>query len=178
MITVTQTRHKDGEFFNQPAITFDDPLEALGQLVDVELKWGGQITSVDETSLLVITRVMGCIDSSHFQGETVEEMKPLLELAYYHLQAGTHDELLRQHAAQIFMEKTGGNPGLLKLIAPLLVGGSHLRLTTMLACGITEEEDLKAGMETRGQLKDIIAAIQLMRDGTCSSFRESLELAE
>jgi hypothetical protein len=43
----------------------------------------------------------------------------------------------------------------------------------MLACGIQEEDDIKAGIVA--EIKDLVAAVQLSKDGHCS-FREALAI--
>lgn len=174
MITTTQWRIKDGQKFKCPTFTFTDPLKALAHLIDVELSWGGRIHKLDETYIEVHTGIMQCLDISFFEGPA-EEMRPLYEFAcYYSIAEASHEEEIVSAAtqtAQDMTSKSGISPAWLEMAAPRLLGAARLRMATMLACGVNDEEDIQLGLKTKA--KDIIAAIELSREGLCS-FREAL----
>ena len=174
MIKVTQTRDKDGEHFVQPTLTFNDPLEAVVHLAKVELGWGGQIVEIDEKRIKVQTQVMHCLDTSIFEGSS-EEMKPLFELVYFYMEASKkHSDLIVEETVdytQRLPDGIGGVPLFFTMMAPLLVGGNRLKVAVMLACGVQDENDIKAGLGAR--IEDLVAAFQLSKDGLYS-FREAL----
>ncbi|MBI2039194.1 MAG: hypothetical protein HYT22_02880 [Candidatus Niyogibacteria bacterium] len=68
-------------------------------------------------------------------------------------------------------ERHIGTPLLLMMASPLIVGRSRLRAAVMLACGVQSDDDIRAGLDAR--IEDLVAAVQLSRDGQCT-FREAL----
>ncbi|MDF1496610.1 MAG: hypothetical protein P1P90_00940 [Patescibacteria group bacterium] len=176
MIRVTQTRDRDNEHFDQPTLEIGDPLVAALRLAQMELAYGARVTEASETRIVVKTRVFACVDTSVFEG-TEEEMEPLVELVYFYLKAETeHGKEILDHAVSTAMSLPGGvgrKPFYLSMLTPLLLGGNKLKVALMLACGLRDEEQLKAGLQAR--LEDLVAAVQLQRDGLCS-FQEALEL--
>lgn len=176
VITKKQSRDKDGEHFEQATLTFKDPLDALASLAKYELGWGGQVVDVSESFIKVQTRVFHCLDTSIFEGPTVE-MKPLFELVYFYTKASQEFEGAIEDQA---VDETGRWPDgigrvplFLSMLAPLVIGSNRLKAAAMLACGLRDENDIKAGLNA--DIKDIVAAFQLAKDGQCS-FREALAL--
>jgi hypothetical protein len=176
MITVKQYRDKDGERFTQMTLTFNEPLEAVAHLVRVELGWGGQIVDVSENRVKVQTRVLHCLDTSIFEGPP-EEMRPLFELVYFYMEASEkHGDIIVDEAVdytQRLPDGIGGVPLFLSMMAPLLVGGNRLKVAVMLACGVQDENDIKAGLGVK--IENLVAAVQISKDGHCS-FREALAI--
>lgn len=163
MIQVTMSRDKDGQHYDQGSREMS-PLDALRILTTSELAFGGNITEASGTQITIITRVMGCVDTSIFAGSQ-EEMRPLNEAAYYYLRAcerettvmdGVLAELARMPNG------AGGNPLILSLAAPMVMGRNRLALAAMLALGISAEGDIAAGMLMG--LEDLFAAFQLMQE--------------
>jgi len=176
VITVKQTRTKGGTLYEQPTLTFSDPLEAVAHLAKTELGWGGQIVDVGEGRIKVETRVLHDVDTAIFEGPS-EEMKPLFELVYFYMEASEkHGDLIVDQVVdytQRFPDGMGGTPLIFSMIAPLLVGGNRLKVAVMLACGVKNENDVKVGLEA--EVEDLVAAVQLSHEGQCS-FREALAL--
>jgi len=167
MITVSQTRQKGQRVHVQATLLFATPLEAAAHLANVELRFGGQIVEAEATRLKIETPIFNDLDTAVIEGPT-EEMSLLLQLAYYHLLAGEkHQDLIFATAAAPEFESTL----LFTLAAPMLVGVSRIKVAMLLACGITNEEDLVVGV--KADLVDIAAAIQFAQEGVCS-FREAL----
>lgn len=176
MIKVTQTRDKDGEHFVQPTLTFNDPLEAMIHLAKVELGWGAQIIDVRENSIEAQTQVMGCLDTSIFEGSP-EEMRPLFELVYFYLKASKeHGNLIVEKMVdytQHLPNGIAGVPAFITMMTPFLIGSNRLKVAVMLACGVRSVDDIEIGLTTR--IEDLVVAFQLSKDGLCS-FREALTI--
>lgn len=173
MITVQQSRDKDGMHFEQGTLTFADPLDAVSHLARAELSWGGQIVAVDESRITVQTEVLSCLDTSIFEG-TAEEMRPLFELAYFYMRARQeHGDLIVDEAVESLPDRIGGVPLFLSMMAPLLMGRNRLKVAVMLACGVQDVDDIRAGLGA--EIENLIAAVQLAQDESCS-FREALAL--
>lgn len=175
MITVTQTRRKDGWFYSLPTLDFENPLEAVGHLATAELKWGARVTEVTETSIeVLVSGIFGCRDVSIFEGPA-DEMQPIFELVYFYLEAMAEhrEEIMGQMTKDIrrvLGDRVIGFP-LTEALTSMLLGRNRLKTAVMLACGITVDE-IEVGM--RFSLEDIIAAIQLIREGEVSSLDEAL----
>lgn len=176
MILVTLGRRRGGyDRCPEQTLTFDDPLEALDHLVSAELAYGGQITCVTDWCVTVRTEVYGCQDTTVYTGPATQ-MRLLVDVAtltrvvdhQYHntiMDAAVDmTDRLPRHMGRI--------PRMLSLVAPLVFGEARLRMLVMLASGIGRD-DLEAG--TRHSVSDLIAALQLARDGSCT-FREALAL--
>ncbi len=176
MITVKQFRDRGNEHFEQATLTFNNPLEAVVHLAKAELGWGGQIVDVDENHIKVQTRVLNCLDTSIFEG-SAEEMKPLFEFAYFYMETREkYSNLIVDETVdyiQCLPNEIGGVPLFLSILTPFLIGGNRLKVAVMLACGMRDEKDIKAGLSAK--IDDLVAAVQLSKEGRCS-FREALAI--
>jgi hypothetical protein len=174
VISIVQYRERGRERFDQDTLTFTNPLEAVLHVVKAELAFGGQITEVSATRVVLQTRVFDTYDTSIVTG-TDEELRPLLTLAYYHTQAlAEHPGEIAAGAAQTAARMSGalgGCPGFLSLTAPILLGRNQIKTSLLLACGIEDPESIQQLVQQR--LEDLVAAFQLQADGVCS-FQEAL----
>ncbi len=174
MIIVTQYRERDGERHAQTTLGFSDPLKAIGHMAKVELAFGARVVSVNDNRIELETSMMDFVDTSSFEGPP-EELRPLLDLIHYYLLADKdHHEAVFGHAVKTISEtKEEGakTPLFLSLMGPMLVGINRLKVAVMLAAGVTDEDDIEAGMDAR--IEDLTAAAGLQAEGACS-FREAL----
>jgi hypothetical protein len=115
--------------------------DALNSLVKYELGYGGRVANIFEVGeniqIKTVTQVLACIDTTWFEGSR-EEMLPLVTACHLWsqvVQKGTPEGLIDQ-----LMKVTEGNPMLLTMTAPLLIGGSRVKGISLLAMGATEEE--------------------------------------
>lgn len=171
MIRITMFRDRGCEHFDQGSREVT-PEQALRSLVSGELAFGGNITEATGTRLVVITRVLYCVDTTIFAG-SAEEMQQLNQVAYYYLQAcGQQDVVLDGVlvAASRMLGRQAGNPFLLTTAAPTLMGRQRLALSTLLAAGVTEEQEIAAGMQL--SLDDLLAALELVRENPGFSLRD------
>lgn len=172
MIRMTMYRDRGSEHFDQGSYEVT-PERALRSLVTGELAFGGNITEATGTRLVVVTRVLVCVDTTIFEG-TAEEMHQLNQVVYYYLQAcGRQDDVLLDSvllAAERLLGQQAGNAFLLTTAAPMLMGRQRLALAALLAAGVTDEQDIAAGM--RLSLDDLLAALELVQENSGSSLAD------
>ena len=159
------TRDKGrGEFYeNCPAPRDETIVKALNGLLQFELSFGGQVKDIKEedgkVTIVMTTHVMGCVDTTYFQG-TKEDMQSLLEAVHYWNKSRDYDE---HTIDQAFAKMTGKNgtvsPFIAKHLGPILIGQGRVRIALLIACGLTEETAIlhTAKMKT----DDLFAAIGL-----------------
>ncbi|MCA9804877.1 MAG: hypothetical protein KC777_23065 [Cyanobacteria bacterium HKST-UBA02] len=163
MIRITMSRDRDGEHFDQGSRQ-ETPMEALRVLVQAELAYGGEITEASGTRLVVVARVLACVDTTIFEG-TAAEMTALNQTAYYYLAAcQEHDTVMEGVLADLarLPNNAGGNPLIISMAAPMLMGRNRLAYASMRALGITDEHDVAAGMLLG--LGDFFSALELMEE--------------
>lgn len=179
-IEITGYRDKDGERFINPLQTKTSN-EALDFFVD-ELKFGALVINIEDigaNAVRITTRVSfwGCVDHTFFTG-TRDEMRFLTTLAGYYSMT-TSKSAAAKMAADLLNKRLPpskqGNPLLLSFFANQAIGEILLRLSAMLAAGITDDADLD--LAAKANFKDTIAAAQLAHEGTCS-FREAISIAQ
>lgn len=171
MITTTGFRQIENERRSFPVLN-QSPAEALSDLINNELGFGGQITSLSLTSVTIVTGVRSDMtDTVNFQGSE-EEMQNLVQVCSVFL--AIDDNLALAGAAAQAISVTGGNTAILALATPLLVGGSRLNLALLLGLGITQEALLRTGASV--STRNLLAAIQLAQE-TGSPLEEIISLA-
>lgn len=177
MITATlgRIRGRDDRCPEQ-TLTCDDPLEALDHLVSAELAYGAQIPCVTDRCVTVQTHVFGSFDTTMYAGPA-DEMRPLVDVATLTraIDDQHRDTIMDAALARADRIRMAGHRATtyLAMLAPVWLGTARLTVLTMLVCGLTTRDDLEAG--SRATLSDVIAALQLARDGSCT-FREALAL--
>lgn len=171
MITTTGFRQIENEQHPFPTLS-QSPTEALSDLINNELGFGGQITGLSLTSVTVVTRIRSDMtDTVIFQGSE-EEMQNLVQVCSVFL--AIDDDLVLEGAAAQAISATGGNTAILALATPLLIGGSRLNLALLLGLGITQEEILLLGASV--STRNLLAAIQLAEE-TGSELAEVIPMA-
>jgi hypothetical protein len=174
MISIVQFRDKDGERILLETLTFEQPLDALPQIVKTELAFGGQITEASPIRVVVETWLYGSRDTCIVTG-TREELHPLLVLAYHHTEGlAKHPEAITSGAvgsATRLGNTLAGSPDVVGLASPILLGRNRLKAALLLACGITDGSAIR--VLTQHRLEDLVAAFHRQADGGCS-FEQAL----
>ncbi|MFC1598582.1 hypothetical protein ACFL2U_01030 [Patescibacteria group bacterium] len=137
--------------------------DALGTMIFSELGFGGKIIELTETRIVTLTTVMAAIDTVIFEG-TQEEMLPLLQTAYYYLKAGeNHDEIMEQTLKQweSLPEEVKGKPLFVTTLGVWAFARNRLKAAALLGMGITDKEDLEAGMEV--SIQDLATTVEIMQ---------------
>ena len=175
-ITVSGSRRRGSEFFPEcPAARMDTVPKALDHFLRSELGYGGQIEEIEEADgqieITIVTRVMNCVDTTHFRG-SIDDMRPLLEAYMFYMQAHERRGPILDEVSQKMEAMTGmGNASLATNLAPILVGGALVHTAILMACGITEDEDLERGRQVPAS--DLVAAIELYyENGSEIPFRD------
>lgn len=178
-ITIWGTRTRGSEFFkDMPPRGLRTIADAVERLVRFELGYGGNVVSVEEKdgiiTIITVTRMMGCVDRTYFEG-SAEDMRPLMEACYFFAQACERkDPIVKEVTARLTEGPTGGMPFLVANLGPLLIGGALVKTSMLLACGITEEEDVARGRQI--PTEDLVSTIELWHE--CSGEEPFREFAE
>ncbi|QVD49168.1 hypothetical protein LUCX_98 [Xanthomonas phage vB_XciM_LucasX] len=143
------------------------PSKAFASLIIYELGYGGTITELSETKLIVQTCVMSKIDHVVFEG-TKEEMEPLLQYVAIFHQLSSEDDIGRIFDA---LEGTALKE---KLLRPLylttagimMVGGSRAHRAMI---GFLVEKEGQVEQLSQYDLKDLVALGQLVIEGASRS---------
>lgn len=165
MIQIDMTRH-NGELFVYPP-RFESVQRALRSLVEFELGFGGRVVDATPTRIEVHTSVLACRDTAVFSG-TAEDMRLLVEVvAYMTVIENERADLVSRRTVDQLMATTHGNPFQMMCLTPLVFGNVRpLRLAVMLAYGISDEETLRAGNQTK--LGDLLSALELTHECGCT----------
>lgn len=178
MITKKQSRDKRGEYFDMGTRVLQSSGEALANLLETELAFGGQIAMLSPTQITVVTYVLDCEDHSTYMG-SVEEMAPLCQLVATILQGDRQFKGVIIEGAWHSMEQTFGlkvgRPLLLKMLAGVAFGHSRLRAAVLLSFGFTNEHDVELAISSPVTLKDLAACADLAQQSGIS-FREAIAL--
>ena len=170
MIKVTNIRKKPGEGPYAPVSHEKTVSRALMSFALYELGFGGTVTDVNETKITTVTHVMGCEDTTIFEGSP-EDIRHFAELAYVHLKV-----IEQEDQSQMFAELlrfSGGNPRVLTMGAELLVGQS--RIVKTLVAGIGTPETVARLLKLKKE--DLMEVYSLVRvDG--QDLETALSLAE
>lgn len=144
---------------------------ALESMVVYELGFGGFVTELLPTKVVVETHIFGGTkDTTIFEGSE-EEMAFIVKVAAHHT-ALMADEASRSvlvdRAVEFLGElpkEIGGVPLYISLMTPFLMGGPSAAVALLFAAGITDSEVVETMVPI--ELKDLMAAVQLHReDGT------------
>lgn len=123
-IQMIQKNFRNGKFQD----TLVRPIqEAIKCLIEADFAWGAQIVDFKPGYVKTEVNFMGCHDITEYMAETDEEKQALNVVAAAWAKATTHFEAVSADAANSAMEITKGNPGLLNMFAPLLIGKSMLK---------------------------------------------------
>lgn len=166
-------RIKDGNRYESPARDVT-PQAALVSFVVYELGYGGHVTEITQTRIVVVTEIMGCMDYTTFTGSE-EEMALLFKAGVLSLQI---DPLeipgLKEHVINDLMKKTKGIPLLINMGHGMIVGSTSIRCILAAMSGIEDEERLKRFLSlTRA---DMLAVLCLQHEEQMS-IDNALELA-
>lgn len=142
--------------------------KALNTMVVHELGFGGFVTDLSLTRVVVETDIFGGTkDTTIFEGSK-EEMEFIVKVAAHHA-ALMSDEASRNvliEKAADFLgtlpKEVGGLPLYIAMMTPFLLGGPSASVALLSAVGITDPEVVKTLMPI--SLKDLMAAIELYRE--------------
>lgn len=174
-ITVWGTRQKPHEplFENCPPRMEKSVDDALIALLKYELGYGGRPFKVTSTHVTVVTHVLACKDTLHFEGSE-EDMLPIHQALYWWAKATEKDDMLISRASEQLVEMNAST-FLTTNFAPLLIGRSRVRLAMFLAMDITDQEKLEYLLDLKGQeLEDLVAAVRLAEE-TGADLKEVVE---
>jgi len=159
MISISAGRVRGNEPPFAPIQSNRTVANALDYLVAAELAFGGQLTSLTQTKVTVVTRVMSCIDTTTFEG-SVDEMQLLVEAAavYMSLTDPKH-ERLHSSIVDTVMAVTKGVPLMVHLGADMIRGKALAKLTVIMLLG--PDVDVQAALNL--SFKDLCAVLTLVR---------------
>jgi hypothetical protein len=169
MIRIEQNRVKDGQNYG-PDVLERTSLDAMQQMLKYEFGYGGVVVELNETTVTVRTIVCGCVDTTIFSG-CIEEMAPLVHAAkLFNLSCNFDDKHIKQTSEQLqdTREEEGMHQFWSQNLAPLLLGRNRLKSIMMLALGISDEADIKAGIKLT--MEDLGAVLTLFAESSTTSF--------
>ncbi len=163
MINVSASRNKCGNtvhfYINKPTKTGD----AIVSAIQHELGFGGEVTELSETRLTIRTIVMGCVDSTTFEG-TVEEMQPLFEACMAFL-AVSEQKDIDVNFKQLSVKGTI-RPLVAVNFLPIAIGQTRMRKTFITLLSETEED---IPLFLKLSENDLIAAVRLKYNDNASA---------
>lgn len=160
-IKVTNLRTRGNEPAFAPMVVQKSPKCALENLLIYEIGYGGHITDVSVTRIEVVTRIMGCIDTTVFEGSEAD-MKLLVEAAVVALQvlvAENENQEYKDKVADMVIKATKGNHLAIKLGAGMLMG--DLSVKNVMICMLGDYGFMVELM--RASVKDVFAVMMLVR---------------
>ena len=135
-------------------------------MLEVELAFGGQIVMLTPTKITLVTYVLDCEDHATYEGP-IGEMESLCQLSVTILQGERQFKGVIIEGAWHSMEQTFGmkvgKPLLMKMLAGIAFGRSHLGAAVHLSAGINNEDDVGLAVESKVSLKDLAACADLAR---------------
>ncbi len=164
-------RKKDRHDYDQGTDQY--PLDrAIYMLFKNELGFGGTVTELSDTSITVVTRFLGCIDTTVVTGSK-EEMLPLLEGVSLFLRSSEEfeEDIFKQTFDDLRNGQDGVTPLLMQIGFGILQGVNRLKAAAMYAFGIVDKETIDIGL--RANLEDIFVAMELQQGGY-GTFRDAL----
>lgn len=173
MIQVTNNRIRGNEPPFDPVIHSYSADKVLENFIMFEIAYGGRITSVDLTRVDCVTRVMGCLDTTTYQG-SVEEMALVVEAAVTSLECSmlSKENTYPDTVIDIVRQVTHGVPLLVKLGADMIIGSSLAKKVLIVMVG--SEEHVPALMKLR--IYDLFAVMMLVRRNGIS-IKDAVSLA-
>ena len=137
--------------------------DSLTSILLYEIGYGGNIAFLEPTKVIIVTHVMGCKDTSTFEG-TEEDMSLIVEAAAYSVLTNPVGEHASKEYTNAVMEQimgvTKGNPGLLSMAGGILLGGSSLKNTLIMMCK-SPEHNSELGKISNKDLMTIVIMVRL-----------------
>lgn len=177
MIQYTGHRTRGNEPPFDPITRTETVAKALSGLILYEIGYGGSIIELTPMKVAVRTVVMGCVDTSIWEG-LPEEMELLVEAAAASVMAAPSITSGPLHEAIVtkVMNLTKGKPLLIKLGMGMITGAPRAKLVmlSLLPEPLTDEELIKKLI--RLTPNDLLALVMCVRvDGM--TLKEALDLA-
>lgn len=174
MITVIQNRNKGGgDVYNS---IHDWTLsKAMNVFISCELGFGGVLRSVSPTSIVVETNVMGCIDTTTFEG-TEEAMKLMFKTAHIanhvrHLSLSTEHI---NHLAKEMVDFSAGSPQIIAMAAGMFLGAGVVKGTIIALLAGEDQEVLPLMAAFSKEMLLTMLELHIENNVPC---RELIELA-
>lgn len=165
MITVTNYRNNGMEC---PPVMYEcTSTKALESMVIYELGFGGYVTDISRTRVVVNTEILRCKDRTVFEGPA-EEMDFLVNVAAHHAATMGEKEsrsVLVENAGKFLgalPDNIGGVPLYISMMAPFLMGNPSAKVALLFAAGMTDPETVRQIIPI--SLKDLFAAVELHRE--------------
>lgn len=177
MIEMIQQRIHSGEQMPEDVRQVGE-YAALVRLLCFELGYGGIITEVTRSKVIVVTRIMNCVDTTIFTGPE-SEMRRVFEIASLWVLV-KHDigdricQGMAQECCEKWPESVRGKALFVRNLGPILIGQHMTKVVFLTYSGIDNDDDVKAAVGF--ELNDIITAVELRDEGFCT-FREALAAA-
>ncbi len=169
MINVQNIR--DNGRGNEELSRFDRTVNgALEHLVVGELEFGGRVTELSATQIVVRTQVLGAKDTTVFRGSESDMRLLVLVAGFHSLTLGddeTRKAIVKQTVANLEALPQGVNrrPFFVANFAPLFMGKTTARIALAAAAGAKDETEL--AILTSLTTKDLMAVVCLTtQDGT------------
>lgn len=143
-----------------PPISRNDTVaNALISLIKYEIGYGGHVTDIHPTRVVIRTQVLGCTDTTTYSGSE-EDMKPLLETACYEVMSRKHVDM-----DAIFEKMKAWLPdmraGFVVWSSGLFIGAEKVRLLLILASGLDPKDERVKKLKS----DDLEAVMKLVADG-------------
>lgn len=138
--------------------------DALNSMVVFELGYGGFVTDLSPTKVVVETHILSTKDTTIFEGSK-KEMELIVKVAAHHV-AIMSDETSRNTLVKKSVDflgnlpkEIGGVPLYIAMMSPFLMGGPSTAVALLFAVGITDPEVVKTLAPI--SLKNLMAAVEL-----------------
>lgn len=174
-IIVTDQRVKPGEGPLKAFTSVRPPAKVLNSFLIYEIGYGGRVTVLTATKVVVVTNIMGCVDTTTYEGSE-QDMALIVEAAglslLTHPMADGAPYAYREAAMDRVMSVTKGLPILIKMGADMVLGGLSVRALMVTMLGAYEQIPTLMAMPT----KTLMSVLELVRIDGCN-LEESIELA-
>jgi hypothetical protein len=151
-------------------LEFENPYEALMNVFLVELSWGGVIDELSETRVVIKTRIFHLSETTVIEGPT-EEMKNIFGFAnVYSELSGKNGQLIDAKVDECLKSMAQNMGGKVEFMTPLFKGNYTCKVALMAICGISAEDEVRAGLTAENEV--FISAIVSSLGGR--PFKEAL----
>lgn len=161
-LVYSTTRKKDGQTYDY-GTHVRSAMDVLANLIRCELGFGGVITTLEPTHIVVETRVMSSLDTITVIGEA-EDMRPVYDFCVIFTKVCAEKASQIREGAYCHLKDVLGdqaNAFLVTNLAPLVLGAERLKLAFLMYLGINDQEVVDTAMNKGYKAHDIVAAYQL-----------------
>lgn len=160
MITQTNIRKRSGEDELKQKPFTRSIKQAFNSLVNYEIGYGGIVISIEETKVVVETRIMDTIDTTIYEG-TKEDMALLVEAALLCVRIGReHGSTINEMVADDLIKKSYGVTLAIKMAAGMFIGKTTSRIIMYTMLNIDDKYINDADAMSN---EDLLAMLLLVR---------------